>query len=228
MPSQRFLQSLLAFLCFSLIVTGATHKCGAQPAPPASSVPSTGEMKALVHVPQTFESLLGNIKKALDRALLLRADFYTDDVLRHYFGGGTVSWSPTDSADKKWGQIEDFGSIVTPITVRGVRIGGLTFHFYKELQPDGTCISTLSLTVSGETTTDFEAVERIFGAAWEHGPIRLLSPDSGYHPRTRPRGNDQIEYSVRDGLVNWQASFEFAPDATVKNANFMQEGPCMP
>lgn len=228
MPSQRFLQSLLAFLCFSLIVAGATHKCGAQPALPASSVLSTAEMKALVQVPQNFESLLGNIKKALDHALLLRADFYTDDVLRHYFGGRTVSWSPTDGADKKWGQIGDFGPIVTPITVQGVRTGGLAFYFYKELQPGGTCISTLSLTVSGETTTDFEAVGRILGAGWEHGPIRPLSPDYGYHPRTRPHGNDLIEYSIRDGLVNWQASFEFAPDAMIKNANFTQEGPYMP
>jgi hypothetical protein len=179
--------------------------CAAQPATVAdqSNIPA-------VEKPTTLEAVLRNLKSALDRGLLLREDFYQEEVLRQYFGGNRTRHSSIGSGIE--GSVSVFGDMVEPLVVSGHAVSGMSLSFRRVSGADGVT-AVIVLSTPGKTAVDFDVVEKVFGRGWRTAEPRLPSPHENYIRPTRPHGNAEIVYSTPDDATSWRAILYFKANA---------------
>jgi len=201
-PIAQFMASAVFAMVLGIAsITG----CAAQPA----TVTDQSNIPA-VEKPTTLEAVLRNLKSALDRGLLLREDFYQDEVLRQYFGGNRTRHSSIGSGIE--GSVWGFGDMVEPLVVSGHAVSGMSFFFRRLSGPDGVT-AAITLNTPGKTTVDFGVVEGIFGRGWRTAEPRLPSPHENYIAPTRPHGNAEIVYSTSDDAKSWHAALDFKANA---------------
>src|SRR5262245_15864558 len=72
-----------------------------------------------VERPTSLPGLLVNAKLAAEQWLLLREDFYREDVLQQYFGGAVIKFIDRQSSRLIRGTITGFDNIVERFPVQG-------------------------------------------------------------------------------------------------------------
>jgi len=83
--------------------------------------PGPGDIPA-VERPTTLAALLVNAQARRRAWLLLREDFYREDVLQQYFGGAEVEFIDRQPGRMIRGTITSFDNMVEPITVQERRL----------------------------------------------------------------------------------------------------------
>jgi hypothetical protein len=181
----------------------------------AQTTNSPAGLSAGVVAPDSAIDLLRNIKVAIDRSLLIRRDFYSDESLRRFFGGEKVLWGK-DTVDpaELFGYVYDFGPWgVETNTLSGRPLDKLTLAFRREVGPKGM-VAELLLHLPGYESDrpSFGEVETVYGANWEldNEPFQ--------------RGVRRV-YRIEKQELSTIASFEFAFDGRLRVANIVMKGP---
>jgi len=206
--SRRYQSAMLAFITLA-VVTGAEALGQSATRPGATDIPS-------VERPATLAALLVNAKLAAEQWLLLREDFYREDVLQQYFGGAVVEFIDRQSSRVIEGTISGFDDFVEPITVQGKKIEGIACSFRREVVPDGTVTAYVFVSLSGSTTLNFDAVERLFESVGRRLELRRPRLDEPRMPLSR----DEYLYSRVDGGRELKIALAFLPRGKLSTANF--------
>lgn len=202
---------VLAFAILLTVSNGAESL--AQPTTRLVDIPT-------VQKPTTLAALLVNAKLAAEQWLLLREDFYREDVLQQYFGGAVVEFTGQQSSKVIAGTISGYDNFVEPITVQGKKIDGLSCSFRREVGADGTVTAYVFVYLSGSTTLNFDAVERLFGSVGRRLELRRPQLDQPRMPLSR----DQYLYSRVDGGRELKIALAFLPRGELSTANFWTMG----
>jgi hypothetical protein len=201
-----------AILAFAFLLTMASR--GEAPGQSATRL-SSADIPT-VERPTSLGALLINAKLAAEQWLLLREDFYRADVLQQYFGGAVVEFTDRQSSRLIRGTISGFDNIVEPITVQGTKIEGISCSFRREVVPDGTVMAYVFVSLSGSTTLNFDAVERLFESVGRRLELRRPRLDEPRMPLSR----DQYLYSRGDGGRELKIALAFLPRGDLSTANF--------
>jgi hypothetical protein len=169
-----------------------------------------------VERPTSLTALLVNAKLAAEQWLLLRDDFYREDVLQQYFGGAEVKFIDRQPGRIIRGDITGFDNIVEPITVQGKKLEGITGSFRREVAADGTVTAYFLVHIYGGTTLNFDTVERLFESAGRRLELRRQPLDEPRMPLSR----DVHLYSRGDGAHELKISLAFLPRGELSDANF--------
>jgi hypothetical protein len=200
---------MLAFIALAAVVTGTEALGQSATRPGAADIPS-------VERPTTLAALLVNAKLAAEQWLLLREDFYRADVLQQYFGGARVEFVDTRNSGAIQGWISQFDNLVDPIVVQGKKIEGISGSFRREVAADGTVTAYVLVSLSGSTTLDFGAVERLFDSAGRRLELRGPRLDEPRMPLSR----DDYLYSRVDDGRELKIALAFLPRGMLSIANF--------
>lgn len=206
-----------AILAFAVLLTVAS---GGEPFGQPATRQGSADIPT-VERPRTMAALLVNAKLAAEQWLLLREDFYRADVLEQYFGGAVVKFADRPVSGVIEGTISRFDNIVDPITVLGKKLEGISCWFRREVAADGTVTAYVYVGISGGTTLDFEAVERLFGSVGQQLELRRPLPDA---PSMPPPSDDKYLYSRVDGSRELKIALAFIPRGKLSSANFWTSG----
>jgi hypothetical protein len=215
--SIAFLRPLLVCIWGVLFVAGNARLCA------QTTDRVVNEAYADAKRPTNLSSLLVNIKFLLDRDLLLREAFYTDDILQRFFGGSKIVWQANQNRSNKWGEVVAFGAMVEPLVTAGMSIGGLTLRFYRTVKNNDKVEAKLDLTFRSPKSPDFDEVQRIFGVDWRLQET-LDSTHRIFRSPTGPHGNDRIIYTMKTSTLSRYFLFDFSFDETLSLADFSIEG----
>jgi hypothetical protein len=207
--SRRYQSAMLAFITLAAVVTGAEALGQSATRPVAADIPS-------VERPTTLAALLVNAKLAAEQWLLLREDFYRADVLQQYFGAAVVEFVDTRNSGAIQGWISQFDNIVDPILVQGKTIEGISGSFRREVAADGAVTAYVFVSLSGSTTLNFDAVERLFESVGRRLELRRPRLDEPRMPLSR----DEYLYSRVDGGRELKIALAFLPRGKLSIANF--------
>ena len=203
-----------AMLAFAILLTVSS---GGETLGQPATRPGPGDIPA-VERPTTLAALLVNAKLAAEQWLLLREDFYREDVLQQYFGGAVVKFIDRPSSTVIRGDIWGFDNFVEPITVQGKKIEGISCSFRREVAADGTVTALVYVHILGGTTLNFDTVERLFESAGRQLEFAPLD-----EPRM-PLSRDEYLYSRVDGGRELKISLAFLPRGKLSYANFWTAG----
>ena len=173
--------------------------------------------------PDSLEALLVNVKQALESGLLLRYDFYREDILKQYFGGQKVRLSD-DSSSLVSGFVWDFDRFVIPLSVNGKEVEGLSFSFLRAMGSENEVTATITIVVVTQAPVHFSTIEKLFGNHWTMSDDRIRSPHEKNYPPTAAHGNDVINYTVQQATFSWKIDFRFAADASLSAAFISTKG----
>jgi hypothetical protein len=181
-----------------------------------------------VHKPVSLIDLLRNAKVAIDNALPLNEDFYTEGSLSRFFGGTTIvgDWPVPQWRDPRYLQIEiaDFG-ICPPwiVGADGRPIEGLSILIKRDLRRQEDAWADLQLTIRDACGPPFEEVEALFGTRWkiEERPLPEphAIPQTTQYP-TAPHGGDLISYDYFSHGLERRLIFSFRYDGRIESARF--------
>lgn len=184
---------------------------------------SAREFYAAIKKPATPFELLDNIRLAIDKHLLLREDFYTEENLKLFFGGDRVEWRSDDDLNKRRGEIIGFNSMVEPVRLKTQVLAGISLSFSRIVKESGKTEARLHMVIRGNSRLDFDAVEKIFGTEWK--PSRegwRVQHWAVYHEPTQLHGNEHIEYTADDAGIQRLIDMRFSHDARLLFADFVE------
>jgi hypothetical protein len=207
---RRTLRSAILAFAFLLTITSRGEALG------QSATRLTSADIPTVERPTSLGALLVNAKLAAEQWLLLREDFYREDVLQQYFGGAVVEFMDRQSSRVIRGDISGFDNFVEPITVQGKKIEGLSCSFRREVAPDGMVTAYVFVYLSGSTALDFDAVERLFESVGRRLELHRPRLDEPRMPLSR----DEYLYSRVDGGRELKIALAFLPRGKLSIANF--------
>lgn len=178
-----------------------------------------------IEKPRDLVGLFRNFKVAVDGALLIREDFYTDQHIKQFSGGNVIVWSRNHGPGKEWGEVTDFGAMVQPWPSVGKLLSGLHMSFVANLdEPEGRT-AAWSVIIRPPNRLAFVDVERIFGKGWAYGDWTSPSPDAPPPPHPiDPLGNERLIYRADKPGLHWEAKFNLAYDATIEDVRFVMRG----
>jgi hypothetical protein len=210
-PSGRHtLRSVILAFAFLLTIASRGEALGQSATRlPSADIPT-------VERPTSLGALLTNAKLAAEQWLLLREDFYRADVLQQYFGAAVVEFVDTRNSGAIQGWISGFDNIVDPITVQGKKIESISCSFRREVGKDGTVTAYVFVSLSGSTTLDFGAIERLFESVGRRLELRRPRLDEPSMPLSR----DEYLYSGVDGGRELKIALAFLPRGKLSVANF--------
>jgi hypothetical protein len=178
--------------------------------------------------PRSILDLMRNTRIAVDKGLVLRRDFYTNDNLERFFGGSKVSWDQSNvDPVQVWGYVYEFGAIgARTILPDGRFLDALTFRFRRSVNDQGFVEANLLINIPDGRLDrpSFSEIEALFGKQWtlyEQVPWPAHVP---YKTRTAPHGNDSIAYRVASRGLDGEMRFTFAFDGRLELATISVKG----
>ena len=227
--NQSLTPAAVLFLSGISSMSAGTSAADNQRPPESPSAPtiieaskSGKEIFTMVSKPTTPIALLENIKVALDRHLLLREDFYTEENLVRFFGGTKVTWRVFNDPNRQWVFLSKFNQVVDALNSGE----GISFSAHRTVKDGATEAGIRLGFMSSDARLKFEGVVEIFGAEWQpkwdEEEMRRWH-HGGYKTPTHPHGNAAIQYITESANIKRTIVMHFSFNGLLERANFIEE-----
>ena len=214
-PSRAFRHQFMALSCILSILVGLAAGCLTQP-----NIGASISLDTRFTTPTNVIDLLRNFKLAMDEALFLRDDFYTDKVIKAFSGGREVTWDTVPAPGKNWGRVSDFAEMIKPYYYEGRPSPGLAMRFWGRLTNEEGIATRWSFVIAGPSSPTFSDTVSVFGQNWRKREGLIYAHPVIEDPPTKPYGNAHIDYKASSRGLERSMFFDFRPDATLQIANF--------
>jgi hypothetical protein len=180
---------------------------------------TTASLVESIERPQRVLDVLTNARRTIENGLILRPDFYTDDNLKHVFGGDRVAWNQGSRRELS-GTVADYDKILSVDRISPkIHKFSASLSFSREVEGDRVSVLLDFLVLDEQARLpSFADIESIFGTHWSD-----IQPLPAQPPRqfaTAPHGNAQISYREQYGAIVAGLYFVFLPDGRLREAIF--------
>jgi hypothetical protein len=180
---------------------------------------TTASLVGSIERPQGVLDVLTNVRRTIENGLIFRLDFYTDDNLKHVFGGDRVAWNQGSRGELS-GTVADYDELLSVDRI-SPKIHGFSasLSFSRGVEGDRVSVLLDFLVLDEQARLPtFADIENIFGTHWKD--IQPLPANPPRQFATAPHGNARISYREKHGSTVTELYFVFLPDGRLREAIF--------